>query len=88
MRRFKDLEIWKRNRIFYSKIYTGTANFPKNEKFRITNQLRLASVSIPSNIAEDSSRISNKEFSIFFEIAIGLNYEIENQLVISNDFKI
>jgi four helix bundle protein len=85
MHRFKDLEIWKRSRIFCSKIYSETANFPENEKFGITNQLRRASVSIPSNIAEGSSRASNKEFSRFLEIAIGSAYEIETQLLISSD---
>ncbi len=87
MHRFKDLEIWKRSRIFCSKIYAETANFPENEKFGITNQLRRASVSIPSNIAEGSSRASNKEFSRFLEIAIGSAYEIETQLLISSDLK-
>ena len=87
MHRFKDLEIWKRSRIFCSKIYAKTANFPDNEKFGITNQLRRASVSIPSNIAEGSSRASNKELSRFLEIAIGSAYEIETQLLISNDLK-
>lgn len=87
MHRFKDLEIWKRSRIFCSKIYAETTNFPENEKFGITNQLRRASVSIPSNIAEGSSRASNKEFSRFLEIAIGSAYEIETQLLISNDLK-
>lgn len=87
MHRFKDLEIWKRSRIFCSKIYAETANFPENEKFGITNQLRRASVSIPSNIAEGSSIASNKELSRFLEIAIGSAYEIETQLLISNDLK-
>lgn len=87
MHRFKDLEIWKRSRIFCSKIYAETANFPENEKFGITNQLRRASVSITSNIAEGSSRASNKELSRFLEIAIGSAYEIETQLLISNDLK-
>ncbi|BDB53122.1 four helix bundle protein [Flavobacterium ammonificans] len=87
MHRFKDLEIWKRSRIFCSKIYAETAKFPENEKFGITNQLRRAFVSIPSNIAEGSSRASNKELSRFLEIAIGSAYEIETQLLISNDLK-
>jgi four helix bundle protein len=64
-----------------------TSNFPDNEKFGITNQLRRASVSIPSNIAEGSSRASNKEFSRFLEVAIGSAYEIETQLLISNDLE-
>lgn len=85
MHRFKDLEIWKRSRLFCSNIYAVTSNFPDNEKFGITNQLRRASVSIPSNIAEGASRASNKDFSRFLEIAIGSAYEIETQLLISND---
>ncbi len=85
MHRFKDLEIWKKSRLFCSEIYTVTANFPDSEKFGITNQLRRASVSIPSNIAEGSSRNSNKDFSRFLEIAIGSAYEIETQLLISAD---
>jgi four helix bundle protein len=87
MHQFKNLEIWKRSRYFCSKIYAVTSNFPDNEKFGITNQLRRASVSIPSNIAEGSSRASNKEFSRFLEVAIGSAYEIETQLLISNDLE-
>lgn len=87
MHQFKNLEIWKRSRFFCSKIYDVTSNFPDNEKFGITNQLRRASVSIPSNIAEGSSRASNKEFLRFLEIAIGSAYEIETQLLISNDLE-
>ena len=85
MHQFKELEIWKRSRIFCSQIYTITSKFPSDEKFGITNQLRRASVSIPSNIAEGSSRNSNKDFSRFLEIAIGSGYEIETQLLIALD---
>ena len=85
MHKFKELEIWKRSRIFCSKIYDVTSKFPNYEKFGLTNQLRRASVSIPSNIAEGSSRNSNKDFSRFLEIAIGSAYEIETQLLIASD---
>ena len=85
MHQFKELEIWKRSRQFCSEIYKITANFPSEEKFGLTNQLRRASVSIPSNIAEGSSRNSNKDFSRFLEIAIGLAYEIETQILIASD---
>ena len=87
MHRFKDLEIWKQSREFCSDIYTITASFPVDEKFGLTNQLRRASVSIPSNIAEGCSRGSNKDFSRFLEIAIGSAYEIETQLLIASDLK-
>lgn len=85
MHRFKELEIWKKSRKFCSEIYNITADFPAEEKFGLTNQLRRASVSIPSNIAEGSSRNSQKDFSRFLEIAIGSAYEIETQLLIATD---
>ena len=85
MHRFKDLEIWKLSRKFCSEIYNITLNFPESEKFGLTNQLRRASVSVPSNIAEGCSRSSNKDFSRFLEIAIGSIFEIETQLLISFD---
>lgn len=85
MHQFKQLGIWKKSRLLCSKIYNVTATFPSEEKFGITNQLRRASVSIPSNIAEGSSRNSNKDFARFLEIAIGSAYEVETQLLISSD---
>ena len=85
MHRFKDLEIWKKSRIFCSSVYKITSKFPESEKFGLTNQLRRASVSIPSNIAEGSSRNSNKDFSRFLQITLGSAYEIETQLLIAFD---
>ncbi|MEL0456287.1 four helix bundle protein [Flavobacteriaceae bacterium SZ-1-7] len=87
MHRFKELEIWKRSRLFCSEIYLISSKFPESEKFGLTNQLRRASVSIPSNIAEGSSRASNKDFSRFLEITLGSAYEIETQLMIAYDLK-
>ena len=87
MHRFKNLEIWKKSRSFCSSIYEITANFPESEKFGLTNQLRRASVSIPSNIAEGSSRNTNKDFSRFLQITLGSAYEIETQLLIAFDLK-
>jgi four helix bundle protein len=87
MHRFKDLEIWKRSRKFCSAVYEVTRKFPDSEKFGLTNQLRRASVSIPSNVAEGSSRHSNKDFSRLLQIAIGSAYEIETQLLIAFDLK-
>ncbi|MEM7486922.1 MAG: four helix bundle protein [Bacteroidota bacterium] len=87
MHRYKDLEIWKKSKVFCSEIYEITSSFPDTEKFGITNQLRRASVSIPSNIAEGCSRTSKKDFSRFLEIAIGSMYEIETQLLISLDLR-
>ncbi|UQD56751.1 four helix bundle protein [Flavobacterium sp. K5-23] len=85
MHRFKELEIWKKSRLFCALIYKVTLSFPNEEKFGLTNQLRRASISIPSNIAEGSSRQSNKDFARFLEIAIGSAYEVETQILISSD---
>jgi four helix bundle protein len=85
MHRFKELEIWKQSRVLCTDIYFITSTFPDAEKFGLTNQLRRASVSIPSNIAEGASRSSGKDFSRFLEIAIGSAYEVETQLLISLD---
>ncbi|GGZ71330.1 four helix bundle protein [Algibacter mikhailovii] len=85
MHRFKELEIWKRSRLFCSEVYAITSKFPESEKFGLTNQLRRASVSMPSNIAEGSSRQSNKDFTRFLQIALGSAYEIETQLLIAQD---
>ncbi|WP_417195669.1 four helix bundle protein [Bizionia sp.] len=85
MHRFKDLEVWKKSRLFCVEIYSITSKFPESEKFGLSNQLRRASVSIPSNIAEGSSRHSNKDFTRFLQIAIGSAYEIETKLLIASD---
>jgi four helix bundle protein len=85
MHNFKELIVWKKSRILCSDMYILTSKFPSDEKFGITNQLRRAVVSIPSNIAEGSSRNSNKDFSRFLEIALGSAYEIETQILISFD---
>jgi four helix bundle protein len=85
MHRFKDLEIWQLSRSFCSEIYGLTSRFPNSEKIGLTNQLRRASVSVPSIIAEGTSRKSNKDFCRFLEKAVGSMYELETQLLLGND---
>ena len=85
MHRYKELKFWQLSRFFCKEIYTCTSLFPDQEKFGLVSQLRRAVISIPSNIAEGASRKSNKDFSRFIEIALGSCYEIETQLLISND---
>lgn len=67
------------------KIYKHSAQFPNSEIYGLRNQIRRSAVSIPSNIAEGSSRKSNKEFYRYLEIAIGSAYELETQLIIANE---
>ena len=84
MHRFKELDIWKRSQEFCVLIYSSTADFPKSEMFGLQSQIRRSAVSIPSNIAEGTSRNSDKEVARFVEIALGSAYELETQLMIAN----
>jgi four helix bundle protein len=87
MRNYKDLKIWVRSVKLASLIYKLTSRFPSEEKFGIISQLRRASISISSNIAEGSARSSEKDFSRFINIAYGSLCEVETQLVIAHDLK-
>jgi four helix bundle protein len=78
----KDLDAWKLSVDFVVDIYCVTKSFPKDEIYGITNQIRRASVSIPSNIAEGAARASNKEYAHFLSIALGSTAEVETQLII------
>ena len=79
----KDLDVWKRSMDLVEEIYKITSKFPSSEIYGLSNQLRRASVSIPSNIAEGASRRGDKELLYFLNIAIGSIAEIETQLLIS-----
>lgn len=85
MHRYKDLKFWQLSRAFCKEIYEVTNLFPETEKFGLVSQLRRASVSVPSNIAEGASRSSNKDFNRFLVISLGSCYEIETQLLLSFD---
>jgi four helix bundle protein len=79
----KDLQVWQRSINFVEKIYKVTGNFPKEELFGLSSQLRRSAVSIPSNIAEGGARHSNKEFLQFLYIALGSLAELEPQCLIA-----
>ena len=85
MRNFREFEVWKRAIQVCKDIYKVTNTFPDSEKFGIVSQIRRASVSIASNIAEGSSRNSDVEFKRFLEIAMGSAFEVETQLIISKE---
>jgi four helix bundle protein len=87
MKTHHDLTVWKKSIEFVTNVYQITKGFPKEEIYGLTNQLRRASVSIPSNIAEGAARSHNKEFVQFLFIALGSASEIETQLVISKNLK-
>jgi len=77
------LNVWKRAIEFVTILYKITDSLPKYEIYGLTSQLRLASVSIPSNIAEGAARNHDKEFIQFFYIALSSSVEVETQLIIS-----
>jgi len=79
----KDLDVWKRSMDLVEEVYKVTSRFPASEIYGLTNQLRRASVSIPSNIAEGASRKGDKELLYFINVAIGSIAEIETQLLIA-----
>ena len=82
---YKELMVWKQSYNFGLEIYKITKNFPQEEKFGLITQLRRASVSIPSNIAEGSKRSTRKDYRSFLVKAYGSGAEIETQLLYSKD---
>lgn len=80
---FRELKIWQRGIELSVMIYEISNNFPSEERFGLCSQLRRAGVSVPSNIAEGSSRNSPKEFVRYLSIASGSCAEVETQLEIA-----
>jgi len=85
IRNHENLQIWNRARLLVSDIYILTSRFPKTELYALTSQMRRASISVPSNIAEGAARISTKEFIRFLLIASGSLAELETQILLSVD---
>ncbi|MEQ1705683.1 MAG: four helix bundle protein [Rickettsiales bacterium] len=82
---YKDLDVWKKSMALTNLIYDITADFPKSELYGLASQMRRAAVSIPSNIAEGSSRGGTSEYIHFLTIARGSLSEIDTQSLISRD---
>lgn len=76
----RNLKIWILGTEIMKDIYDLTANFPKREDYRLTSQLTSCAVSMPSNIAEGSSR-TDKGFSTFLDYALGSSFELGTQLI-------
>ena len=85
MANFKELLVWQKSINFVTEIYELTNDFPKNEMYGLTSQIRRASISIPSNIAEGNSRRSVADYLQFLKIARGSCAEVETQLIISKN---
>jgi len=76
---FEKLDVWQKAISFADLIYARTRGFPPDERFGLTTQMRRAAVSISSNIAEGTSRLSKADFARFVEIATGSLFEIVSQ---------
>ena len=80
---FEKLDVWQQAVAFADQVYSITRAFPAEERFGLTNQMRRAVVSIASNIAEGSSRMSRTDFARFVEIATGSAFEVVAQASIA-----
>ena len=85
MKTHKDLEVWKKSIELVTEIYQITKDFPKEEIYGLTSQIKRSAVSVPSNIAEGAARQSNKEYIQFLYIALGSLMELDTQLVIAKN---
>lgn len=82
---YKELLVWQKGIQIVLKVYKLTNSFPKDEIYALTSQLKRASVSIPSNIAEGFGRQTDKSFNHFLNISRGSLNEIETQLIIAKE---
>jgi four helix bundle protein len=87
MANFKELLVWQKSINFVTEIYDVTNDFPKGEMYGLTSQIRRASISIPSNIAEGNSRRSVADYLQFLKISRGSCAEVETQLIIAKNLK-
>ena len=84
---FKELQVWQKAMDLAVFAYQLTGFFPKEEKYGLISQIQRCAVSIPSNLAEGSGRVSDKEFQHFISIAMGSSFELETQVILAFRFK-
>jgi four helix bundle protein len=85
MQRFTELRVWQRSHALVLELYRATARFPSEERYGLTSQLRRAALSVPTNIAEGSKRVSRQEYARFLNMAEGSLAETEYLLMVSRD---
>ncbi len=83
MSSFRDLDVWQLGMDLVVEVYKLCRALPPEERFALTDQLRRAVISVPSNVAEGFSRNSPKEFRHFLQIASGSRAEVQTQLLIA-----
>lgn len=82
---YENLEVWKKSISLVSDVYRLVQLLPKEETYSLSDQIRRSAVSVPSNIAEGSSRNSKKEFVQFLYVSLGSLCELETQLLIAKN---
>jgi len=82
MSNFRNLKIWQKGMQLVIDIYKLSERLPREEKYGLKSQITRAAISIPSNIAEGSSRSSDKDYKRFLEISLGSAFELETQVLI------
>lgn len=82
---YRKLTVWQKSTVLVTEIYKLTKQFPGEEKFGLTSQIRRAAVSIPSNIAEGATRSTTKSYLNFINMAYGSGAELETQIEISKN---
>jgi four helix bundle protein len=87
MKDFRQLKVWEKSHQLALSIYKATKEFPKEELYGLTSQIRRASMSVPTNIAEGCGRNTDKEFARFLQIAMGSASETEYQLILAKDLE-
>ncbi|MDQ3005300.1 MAG: four helix bundle protein [Chloroflexota bacterium] len=85
MKDFRQLKVWEKSHLLALAIYKATKEFPKEELYGLTSQIRRSSMSIPTNIAEGCGRNTDADFARFLQMAMGSASETEYQLLLSLD---
>ena len=85
MQNFKSLKVWEKSHELTLAVYKATANFPKDELYGLTSQIRRACASIPANIAEGCGRTGKAELARFLQVAMGSASELEYHLLLAHD---
>lgn len=85
MKNYKELIIWQTGIDLVKKIYQLTKYFPPEEKYGMVSQITRAAISVPANIAEGSSRNSDKDYARFLQLSLGSAFEVQTYLVIARE---
>lgn len=88
MKNFKQLKIWQQGMGIVKQVYAIARFLPDEERYGLRSQMTRAAVSIPSNIAEGSSRFSDPDYRRFLEMSLGSSFELETQLLIVKELEL